>query len=197
MPDPATEYQRALADALRPLNRRILQSLTKRPEQEGREAFPFEVELLANGLPEALTPVLETLAVSVPDLLDERCWLPPEERAHEAVDAVAEVVDSLIEMLLAVRNFPFPCGLEDGQPVLTAIVERPLRELLAAFDGLVAAIEDEEAEEARFEVNLDLSGEAAAIAQWLRRQGWPGAQSSCSWTRLAAAFFLGRWSLGT
>ncbi|MHB8765033.1 MAG: hypothetical protein ACYDA8_11960 [Deferrisomatales bacterium] len=61
MRDPSADYRTALAHELRPLTRRIVQALAERAEPEGREAYPFEVEMLAEGLPDALLPALETL----------------------------------------------------------------------------------------------------------------------------------------
>jgi hypothetical protein len=193
MPNVSTEYQTALARELRPLSRRILRALAERPDPGGREAYVFDVEMLATGLPDALTPPLEALAESIPALLDERPWLPPDEAAREAVAQVEGGVDSLLEALESVWERPFPYGLEDGQRVFSAVVERPLKDVLAAVEWLLARFEDEDDEAAAYEVSFDLTQEAEAVSAWMRRQGWGEGSGGCSWTSLAAAFLLGRW----
>ncbi len=191
MRDPSTDYRTALAHELRPLTRRIAQALAERVEPEGRAAYPFEVEQLAEGLPGELLPALETLSSALPGLLGERSWLPPGEAAREAVVDVESAVDSLLEVLRSVRERAFPYGQEDGQQVLSAYAERPLKVVLAALAWLVGTIEDDD--DATCEVSLDLTPEAEAVNAWLGRQGWRGGSQGCSWTGLAAAFLLGHW----
>ncbi len=167
------------ADELTPVIGAIQDALTRRPNPEGEPHFDLQSAL---------------------DSCDEYF-----ESVRELTEATGKLsVHNLLEtangMSSGYRCFwerPFPQGLEMGQPLFSAVLERPMRDLLRTLQSLVGS-ESEDSLGATL-VTLDAEEELTCFSTWLdglaphQRIGLHPSPGCCGLGALAASFLLGWW----
>ncbi|MBI5015717.1 MAG: hypothetical protein HZB55_09540 [Deltaproteobacteria bacterium] len=205
-----SEYQHTLAMELRPLIGQLQEAFVRRPVPPDWEVPATEIEGLWVRTGMWMSDALHALTMSLPALFRDPglsgTAAPATARARVA--SVSKDVETLIVVFHGLWAWRFPRELSDGQPVMSAVVERPLRDILEVLEKVVAAIERPEEALAkcgsdRIEFNLTLGSteEIAAFSRWAERLGSPFRRSlpaprgkdGCSWTSLAIAFALGYW----
>ena len=90
---------------------------------------------------------------------------------------------------------PFPYGLEEGQMMLSQVLEKPIRNLLRALSDISHGNSDYLG---NFSTSLEVSNELTYFDQWARSaephyRSIKPAKPSCELGFLAASFLLGWW----
>jgi len=203
-------HYQIIADEFKPLIRSIQTAFVHRPVPSG-EAYA-DIGDLMDSIGSRASETLATLP-SVVESLSKILSLPEEEvgikQIKDSMGQVAAVVEQLIGMFHKLWKRPFPSQFANGQSLASAMLERPLRDLLGLFEAVVEAAEDPDAAvvkygNKRIEFNLTLSidEEAAAFIEWKQdvemrarsmHQYQLRKEKDGSFAELLLAFLLGVW----
>jgi len=166
------------ADELTPVIRALQDALTRRPNPEGEPHFDLQTALdSCDEYFESVRELTETTGrLSTHDLL-------------QAASGMSSGYRCFWER-------PFPRGLEMGQPLFSAVLERPMRDLLRTLQSLIEAESGDSLGEPL--ITLDAEEELNCFNSWLdglaapQRIGLRPSQG-CGLGSLAASFLLGWW----
>jgi len=106
------------------------------------------------------------------------CWEnATDDQICQAVEEVQSIIEELVEIYRSLWQRPFPPGVEKGQILCSAVIERIMRTMLEHFEQAVFVVEKPKEAVARFgsvEVHLQLVLEAdkkiEAFNQWLANE---------------------------
>lgn len=166
------------ADGLAPVIKVLQDALTKRPNPEGEPHFDLETALES----------CDEYSHSIRDLTETAGELS----AHDLLRAA----NGMSSGYRCLWERPFPPGLETGQPLFSAVLERPMRDLLRTLQSLTAAESEDYLGEPL--ITLDAKEELNCFNTWLdglkshRRLGLRPSQG-CRFGALATSFLLGWW----
>jgi len=166
------------ADELTPVIMALQDALTRRPNPEGEPHFDLQTALdSCDEYFESVRELTETTGrLSTHDLL-------------QAASGMSSGYRCFWER-------PFPRGLEMGQPLFSAVLERPMRDLLRTLQSLIEAESGDSLGEPL--ITLDAEEELNCFNSWLdglaapQRIGLRPSQG-CGLGSLAASFLLGWW----
>ncbi|MDO4683546.1 MAG: hypothetical protein Q4B17_12290 [Lautropia sp.] len=142
--------------------------------------------------PEELRPIIELLQDTLlnrPEL-DE---YDPYDDVDEAIDSASPFFDAfqnlialpvtgldtqvLMDTVMGIRDGyqtfwqrPFPDGLEAGQPLFSAVMERPMREMLRFLTQLSRSANNGDAGDSTLQLFLDAEEEMACFQAWREEQ---------------------------
>lgn len=130
---------------------------------------------------------------------------PSDESVRQAVVRLETPLDNVLKAFRTFWERPFPVGLEQGQYLASAILERPLRQLLQVLEKVVMTIDDPAGAVAQYgtaSFNLNVvfqaEEEAERFEEWCRNMKQNSDNRSqgggFGLGSLLAAFFLGRWT---
>ena len=147
------------ADELAPVIKALQDALTRRPNPEGEPHFDLQTAL--DSCDEYFESIRELTEVT------------GKLSAHDLLEAA----NGMSSGYRCFWERPFPQGLEMGQPLFSAVLERPMRDLLRTLQSLTEAESEDYLGEPL--ITLDAEEELNCFNTWL------GA--------LAASFLLGWW----
>lgn len=165
-------------DELAPVIGALQDALTRRPNPEDEPHFDLQTALDS----------CEEYFESVRELTETTGNLSAQELL-EAANGMSSGYHSFWER-------PFPPGLEIGQPLFSAVLERPMRDLLRTLRSLAEAEREDTLGELL--ITLDAEEELNCFNSWLdgleahQRIGLRPSQG-CGLGSLAASFLLGWW----
>lgn len=166
------------ADELAPVIKALQDALTRRPNPEGEPHFELQPAL------DSCDKYFE----SVRELTEATGKLS----AHDLLEAA----NGMSSGYRCFWERPFPQGLEMGQPLFSAVLERPMRDLLRTLQSLTEAESEDYLGEPL--ITLDAEEELNCFNTWLdglaphQRIGLRPSQG-CGLGALAASFLLGWW----
>ena len=166
------------ADELAPVTKVLQDALTRRPNPEGEPHFDLQSAIDS----------CEEYFESIRELTDAAGKL-----------SAYDLLQAATGMSSGYRCFwerPFPPGMEIGQPLFSAVLERPMRDLLRTLQSLTEVESQDYLEEPL--ITLDAEEELNCFNSWLdglsahQRIGLRPSQG-CGLGSLAASFLLGWW----
>ncbi len=172
-PITAPEHYKLLAQELRPLVKVIQDAFVHRPLPSGycnvdtREIYRYWLDPLK----ESAEELKHTLVEITSRILSESCT--GHEEIVKSVSVLNGVVKKLINIFHDIWRESFPNDLAQGQPILSAIPERVLRECLSAFEKVIDIVDKPEEMVERhgghsFSIRVDLAaGETNRFTEWL------------------------------
>lgn len=166
------------ADELAPVIKVLQDALTRRPNPEGEPHFDLQSAIDS----------CEEYFESIRELTDAAGKL-----------SAYDLLQAATGMSSGYRCFwerPFPPGMEIGQPLFSAVLERPMRDLLRTLQSLTEVESQDYLGEPL--ITLDAEEELNCLNSWLdglaahQRIGLRPSQG-CGLGSLAASFLLGWW----
>lgn len=212
------QYYSQVATEISELNMVIGHGLSHRPHPDG---IPWEIPGQVSQLLEEMLDLIDALCRGFESFA--ACILaadadPTDAEIRQAFQRVASPVRRLLQVHHTLWQRPFPTGLEPGQVLLAEIMQRPLRDVLAMFERMLAVIDDPASAldadgslTIRFHLHLEADREVKAFTRWCRNvreagarpRGRPSLERSCprpagrhqdtSLVKVVMAFLFGWW----
>jgi len=193
-----------LAACLKPLIREIEQVFINKIPPSGNPWVDFQEASDMFG------SAMESLSATIAALngLNEIVFAatnPSDESVRQTVARVKYPLDNVLNAFRTFWGRPFPVGLEQGQYLASAIMERPLRQLLQVLEQVVMSIDDPAGAVARYgtasfdlEVVFQAEEEAQRFEEWCQniKQNTDNKPKGGGFglVALLASFLLGRWT---
>lgn len=177
------EHYKVLAQKLKKVTWTIQSAFVYRPVPDG---IPLDdIEAALSPLFSRAQRAAESIGIalnSIPGCQPVAEGSVSEQEIERAVDRINKQVEEFIDIFHALWKRPFPSEAAGIQPLVSAIFERILRDLLSAFQKMIDIVEHPEIIMEKYgsytinlKITLEMDGEVARVQQWIRE--WKRKQS--------------------